>query len=63
MSRPTSSQGLSALRAAVAPTGAARGAAPAGTGPAPEGDTAVSLGLVQRAQQGDAEAFGELYDL
>lgn len=71
MSRPTSSQGLSALRAAVAPavaptvapTGAATGAAPAGTVPAPEGDTAVSLGLVQRAQQGDAEAFGELYDL
>ena len=29
---------------------------------APEGDTAVSLGLVQRAQAGDAEAFGELYD-
>lgn len=63
MSRPTSSQGLSALRAAVAPTGAARGAAPAGAVPTPEGDTAVSLGLVQRAQQGDAEAFGELYDL
>ena len=29
---------------------------------APEGDVAVSLGLVQRAQSGDAEAFGELYD-
>ena len=29
---------------------------------APEGETAVSLGLVQRAQTGDAEAFGELYD-
>ena len=29
---------------------------------APEGDTAVSIGLVQRAQAGDAEAFGELYD-
>jgi RNA polymerase sigma-70 factor (ECF subfamily) len=29
---------------------------------APEGDTAVSIGLVQRAQEGDAEAFGELYD-
>jgi RNA polymerase sigma-70 factor (ECF subfamily) len=29
---------------------------------APEGETAVSLGLVQRAQAGDAEAFGELYD-
>lgn len=29
---------------------------------APEGDTAVSIGLVQRAQTGDAEAFGELYD-
>jgi RNA polymerase sigma-70 factor, ECF subfamily len=29
---------------------------------APEGDTAVAMGLVQRAQAGDAEAFGELYD-
>ena len=29
---------------------------------APEGETAVSLSLVQRAQGGDAEAFGELYD-
>ncbi|MCU1593594.1 MAG: polymerase sigma-70 factor, family [Frankiales bacterium] len=29
---------------------------------APEGDTAVAIGLVQRAQTGDAEAFGELYD-
>ena len=29
---------------------------------APEGDSAVALGLVQRAQAGDAEAFGELYD-
>jgi RNA polymerase sigma-70 factor (ECF subfamily) len=29
---------------------------------APEGDTAISIGLVQRAQAGDAEAFGELYD-
>jgi RNA polymerase sigma-70 factor (ECF subfamily) len=29
---------------------------------APEGDTAVAIGLVQRAQAGDAEAFGELYD-
>ncbi|MCW2544113.1 MAG: putative polymerase ECF-subfamily sigma factor, partial [Frankiales bacterium] len=29
---------------------------------APEGDTAISIGLVQRAQTGDAEAFGELYD-
>jgi RNA polymerase sigma-70 factor (ECF subfamily) len=27
-----------------------------------EGETAVTLGLVQRAQAGDAEAFGELYD-
>jgi RNA polymerase sigma-70 factor (ECF subfamily) len=27
-----------------------------------EGESAVALGLVQRAQQGDAEAFGELYD-
>ena len=29
---------------------------------APEGETAVSIALVQRAQQGDAEAFGLLYD-
>jgi RNA polymerase sigma-70 factor (ECF subfamily) len=29
---------------------------------APEGDTAVAMTLVQRAQSGDAEAFGELYD-
>jgi RNA polymerase sigma-70 factor (ECF subfamily) len=29
---------------------------------APEGDTAIAIGLVQRAQAGDAEAFGELYD-
>ncbi|MCA1719763.1 MAG: sigma-70 family RNA polymerase sigma factor [Actinobacteria bacterium] len=27
-----------------------------------EGETAVTLALVQRAQAGDAEAFGELYD-
>ena len=29
---------------------------------APEGEVAVAFGLVQRAQGGDAEAFGELYD-
>jgi RNA polymerase sigma-70 factor (ECF subfamily) len=29
---------------------------------APEGDTAVAIALVQRAQAGDADAFGELYD-
>src|SRR6478609_3636533 len=29
---------------------------------APEGETAVAIGLVQRAQAGDADAFGELYD-
>ncbi|HUR52392.1 MAG TPA: sigma-70 family RNA polymerase sigma factor [Mycobacteriales bacterium] len=29
---------------------------------APEGETAVAIGLVQRAQQGDADAFGLLYD-
>jgi RNA polymerase sigma-70 factor (ECF subfamily) len=29
---------------------------------APEGETAVAIGLVQRAQTGDADAFGELYD-
>jgi RNA polymerase sigma-70 factor (ECF subfamily) len=38
--------------------------APAGDEPlaAPEGDTALAFALVQRAQAGDAEAFGELYD-
>ena len=29
---------------------------------APEGETAVAMTLVERAQAGDAEAFGELYD-
>ena len=29
---------------------------------APEGETAVAIGLVQQAQAGDADAFGELYD-
>jgi RNA polymerase sigma-70 factor (ECF subfamily) len=29
---------------------------------APEGDAALALALVHRAQAGDAEAFGELYD-
>ena len=29
---------------------------------APEGETAVAMSLVERAQAGDAEAFGELYD-
>jgi RNA polymerase sigma-70 factor (ECF subfamily) len=28
----------------------------------PEGDTAITHALVERAQAGDAEAFGELYD-
>lgn len=28
----------------------------------PEGETAVGIALVQRAQGGDAEAFGQLYD-
>lgn len=31
-------------------------------GAAPEGETALSYALVQRAQSGDAEAFGALYD-
>ncbi len=35
--------------------------APADIAPA-EGEVAVTLALVQRAQTGDAEAFGELYD-
>ena len=35
---------------------------PARVPAAPEGETAVSHALVQRAQAGDAEAFGELYD-
>ena len=30
--------------------------------PPAEGDSAVTLALVQRAQTGDADAFGELYD-
>jgi RNA polymerase sigma-70 factor, ECF subfamily len=30
--------------------------------PAAEGEAAVALALVERAQAGDAEAFGELYD-
>jgi RNA polymerase sigma-70 factor, ECF subfamily len=34
----------------------------AGLPPAPEGDTATALRLVERAQAGDADAFGELYD-
>jgi RNA polymerase sigma-70 factor, ECF subfamily len=34
----------------------------AGLPPAPEGDTATALRLVERAQGGDADAFGELYD-
>jgi RNA polymerase sigma-70 factor (ECF subfamily) len=37
------------------------GAGPGGHAP-PEGDTAVTQALVVRAQAGDAEAFGELYD-
>ena len=36
--------------------------APAAVPAAAEGDAAVALALVQRAQAGDAEAFGELYD-
>jgi len=35
---------------------------PHGEPAGPEGDTAHSLGLVQRAQAGDHDAFGELYD-
>jgi RNA polymerase sigma-70 factor (ECF subfamily) len=50
----------SADAAAVpAPTGAGHDATPIA---APEGDTAISIALVQRAQAGDAEAFGQLYD-
>jgi RNA polymerase sigma-70 factor (ECF subfamily) len=29
---------------------------------APEGDSAVTFGLVERAQKGDPDAFGQLYD-
>jgi RNA polymerase sigma-70 factor (ECF subfamily) len=56
--------------AMTSPARIAASAVPAPTAPdhdtvehaAPEGDTAVAIGLVQRAQAGDAEAFGELYD-
>ena len=46
-----------------APTPAGDSAGPAVVpAAAPEGDAALSLTLVQRAQAGDADAFGELYD-
>ena len=65
---------LDTTRPAFAMTSTARVAAPTLPSPsvpdhdtvaplaAPEGETAVAIGLVQRAQAGDAEAFGELYD-
>ncbi len=41
----------------------ARGVRPAGhAADQPDADAAVGLSLVERAQAGDAEAFGELYD-
>ena len=46
---------------APAPAGDDAVVAPADIAPA-EGEVAVTLALVQRAQTGDAEAFGELYD-
>jgi RNA polymerase sigma-70 factor (ECF subfamily) len=54
-----------ASHARVAPTSVPSPAMPvddAVVHAAPEGDTAIAIGLVQRAQTGDAEAFGELYD-
>ncbi len=54
---------------APGPAGDGTGGAPGelapgrdGTVPDAEGEAARSLALVQRAQAGDAEAFGELYD-
>ena len=47
------------------PTGAGHdqaAAAPLAAQAPAEGDTAVTLALVQRAQAGDPDAFGELYD-
>lgn len=45
-----------------APAAADHDAAEPGALAAPEGETAVAMSLVERAQAGDAEAFGELYD-
>ncbi len=64
------SPGPPSPRRELSPTGPAapahdgpRDEAPADGAPAPpEGDAAASLALVQRAQEGDAEAFGLLYD-
>jgi RNA polymerase sigma-70 factor (ECF subfamily) len=47
---------------AVVPTQAAPGDDEIADIAPPEGDTAVTHALVERAQAGDAEAFGELYD-
>ena len=65
MSRPAS---VTPGRAGALPSPAANwhdGAEPSSNGqahPPAEGNSAVTLALVQRAQGGDAEAFGELYD-
>jgi RNA polymerase sigma-70 factor (ECF subfamily) len=48
--------------AVPAPAAADHDAADTGVLAAPEGETAVAMSLVERAQAGDAEAFGELYD-
>lgn len=51
------------LGAATAPPADASPSAPVPQpSPAPEGDTVPSQELVVRAQSGDADAFGELYD-
>ena len=64
----TGDQRLGAARQAVpvpVPSPAGDCAEPAAQAPAPaapEGDVARSMSLVQRAQSGDADAFGDLYD-
>lgn len=68
MTRPPAgapAAGLAARDVVVpAPTAAGDDAGPPVEGPpaAAEGDAAAALRLVERAQAGDAEAFGELYD-
>ena len=62
-SRPgvTAGSAPEAVVPAPAPPGDDEGELGAAHAP-PQGDTAVTHALVERAQAGDAEAFGELYD-